>query len=401
MQGHIHKRVHRTADGREKTTWYVVINLGRDAKGRRRQKWHGGYRTRREAEAARAKLVNEVNTGIYAEPNKTTLRDWAEGGWLPTMKSQVKPTTWAGYDRMLRLHVLPILGDKPLHKLTPVLLNNLYAELMDSGYKKESRGGGLHSKTVRHIHSTLHKVLGDAIDAGLLTNNPADRAKPPRPRATASTELRFWDATQLAEFLKRVEGDRLQAAWHLLAMTGMRRGEVLGIRWQDLDLDSGRLAVRHTITAVGYEVQESTPKSHQARTIDLDPGTIKQLKDHLERQPDEKAAWGPGYQDSGLVFRREDGSPVHPQLFSQQFERIVRNSHLPKIRLHDVRHTHATIALRAGVPVKVISERLGHEDPAFTMKQYAHVIPGMQAEAALLIAELVAGSGSTDSTRSS
>ena len=179
-------------------------------------------------------------------------------------------------------------------------------------------------------------------------------------------------------------------------MTGMRRGEVLGIRWQDLDFDAARLAVRHTITAVGYEVHESTPKSHQARTIDLDPGTIQQLKDHRQRQPDEKAAWGPSYQDSNLVFRREDGSPVHPQLFSQQFERIMRNSDLPKIRLHDVRHTHATIALRAGVPVKVISERLGHEDPAFTMKQYAHVIPGMQAEAALLIAELVAGSGSID-----
>ena len=200
MQGHIHKRVHQTTDGREKTTWYVVINLGRDVNGRRRQKWHGGYRTRREAEAARAKFVNEVNTGIYAEPNNTTLTDWAAGSWLPTMRSQVKPTTWAGYDRLLRLHVLPILGDKPLHKLTPVLLNNLYAELMDSGYKKESRGGGLHAKTVRHIHSTLHKVLGDAIDAGLLTNNPADRAKPPRPRVTASTELGFWMPPNSARF---------------------------------------------------------------------------------------------------------------------------------------------------------------------------------------------------------
>jgi hypothetical protein len=125
MQGHIHKRVHSLADGRTTTTWYVVLELGRDATGRRRQKWHGGFRTRREAEAARAKLVNEVNTGVYAEPTKTTLEEWVLGSWLPTMKSQVKPTTWASYDRMLRLHVLPVLGNRPLHKLNPTLLNSL------------------------------------------------------------------------------------------------------------------------------------------------------------------------------------------------------------------------------------------------------------------------------------
>ena len=395
MQGHIHKRVHSMADGRTTTTWYVIINLGRDENGRRRQKWHGGFRTRKEAEAARAKLVNEVHTGIYAEPTKLTLEDWTVGSWLPTMKTQVKATTWASYDRMLRLHVLPVLGDRPMHKLTSTLLNSLYARLMEDGYKKESRGGGLHPKTVRHIHSTLHKVLGDAIDAGLLVTNPADRAKPPRPRSTAPTEMKFWDAEQLGQFLEHIAGDRLQAAWHLLAMTGMRRGEALGLRWQDVDLDARRLAVRHTITAVGYEINESTPKNHQARTIDLDPSTVAQLRAHQDRQLKEKEAWGPGYQDSDLIFRREDGSPVHPQLFSQQFEREVRRAGLPQIRLHDVRHTHATIALRAGVPVKVISERLGHEDPAFTMKQYAHVIPGMQAEAAELIAALVARSRPT------
>jgi integrase len=317
-------------DGRTKTTWYVILELGRDESGRRRQKWHGGYRTRREAEAARAKLVNEVNTGIYAEPTKVTLDEWTRGSWLPTVKSQVKPTTWASYDRMLRLHVLPVLGDRPLHKLTSTLLNALYADLMESGYKKESRGGGLHPKTVRHIHSTLHKVLGDAIDAGLLTVNPADRAKPPRPRASSPTEMKFWDADQLGQFLAHIQGKRLEAAWHLLAMTGMRRGEVLGLRWHDVDLDDRRLAVRHTITTVGYEIRESTPKTHQARTIDLDPGTVERLRQHRQRQTPEKDAWGPGYQDSDLVFRREDGSPVHPQLFSQAFEREVRELRAPQ-----------------------------------------------------------------------
>ncbi|MGH7693265.1 MAG: tyrosine-type recombinase/integrase [Candidatus Dormibacteria bacterium] len=359
MQGHIHKRVHSMADGRTVTTWYVVIELDRDANGRRRQKWHGSYRTRREAEAARAKLVNEVNTGLYAEPTKLTLADWVNDSWLTTMKSQVKASTWDGYDRMLRLHVLPTLGQRPIHQLNSTLLNNLYTELLESGNRRGA-GGGLNPKTVRHVHTTLHKVLADSIDAGVLVTNPADQAKPPKPRATSRTEMKFWEPEQLARFLTSVEGTRQQAAWHLAAMTGMRRGEVLGLRWQDVDLDARRLAVRHTLVSVKYQICDSTPKTHQARTIDLDPATVDQLRAHRQRQATERAAWGPGYQESGLVFRREDGSSVHPDLFSQAFEAEVRRSGLPRIRLHDLRHTHATIALRAGAPIKVISERLGH-----------------------------------------
>ena len=381
---------------RSTTTWYVVVELGRDAKGRRRQKWHGGYRTRKEAEAARAKLVNQINTGVYAEPTKLTLEDWIVDSWLPTMRTQVKPTTWDNYERMLRLHVIPVLGHRALCQLTSMMLNGLYADLMASGNRRGLTTGGLSPKTVRHVHTTVHKVIADAVDAGLISSNPAERAKPPRLRASAHTEMKFWEPAQLGMFLGAVGEHRLRSAWHLAAMTGMRRGEVLGLRWQDVDLTAGRLAVRRTLVSVGYRINDSTPKSHQARTIDLDPGTVAELVHHRTRQAVERRAWGPGYVESELVFRREDGSPVHPDLFSQAFEAEVRKSGLPRIRLHDLRHTHATIALRAGVPVKVISERLGHEDPAFTMKQYAHVIPGMQAEAARLVADLVAGSLTSD-----
>jgi integrase len=173
-------------------------------------------------------------------------------------------------------------------------------------------------------------------------------------------------------------------------MTGMRRGEVLGLRWKDLDLDASRISVRQALVSVAYEVIITTPKNHHARTIDLDEGTVRRLREHRQRQQADRDEWGTDYQDNGLVFCKEDGSPIHPQTFSQSFERLQAKTDLPKIRLHDLRHTHASIALKAGVPVKVISERLGHENPAFTMKQYAHVIPGMQADAARVVAALVA-----------
>jgi integrase len=202
--------------------------------------------------------------------------------------------------------------------------------------------------------------------------------------------MSFWEPEELREFLDSVTGHRLEAAWHLAAMTGMRRGEILGLRFQDVDCDAARVSVRQALVSVGYEVLTSSPKNHQARVIDLDPGTVEQLRRHRERPLADRRVWGNDYEDQDLVFCRENGTPIHPHSLSQAFERLIQKSDLPRIRLHDLRHTHATIAVRAGVPVKVISEQLGHKSPAFTLKQYAHVIPGMQAKAARRVAAIIA-----------
>ncbi len=388
MQGHIHKRVSTDRSGRTKNLWYVVMDVGRDEDGKRRQKWHGSYPTRKLAETAQAELVTEYHRGTYVEPSKVTLEQWVSDTWLPSMHTQLKPSTWDSYARNFRLHLLPRLGHRPLSEITAALLNATYGELLVSG-RRNGAGGGLSAKSVRYLHTTLHKALADAVDVGLLGVNSADRARPPKPDKTGPKELRFWTPDQLRSFLASVADTRLETAWHVAAMTGMRRGEVLGLRWADVDLDAARLTVRHTIISVAYEIQESTPKTHQARVIDLDLGTVDQLRAHHHRQQAERGEWGSGHQDSNLVFCREDGTPLHPDTFSQSFERAIAKTDLARIRLHDLRHTHATIALRAGVPVKVISERLGHESPAFTMKQYAHALPGMQAEAAAQIAALV------------
>jgi len=392
MQGHIYKRTHTTKGGKETTHWYVVLDVGMDSGGRRRQKWHGGFRTRREAEVARAKLVNDLYTGSYVAPGRISLAEWVRKSWLPMTEARVKPSTFDSYRRNMEGHVLPVLGSKPLQQLTPPMLNGLYGQLAAGGNGRRP----LSPKTISYIHATIHKALEDALDAGLIPRNVADRAKPPRPSRRCANVIQAWEPNELARFLDHVRPDRLGAVWRLAAMTGMRRGEVLGLRWSDLDLDAARLSVRHAVVAVAYETIESTPKSHNARVIDLDEETVQQLRAHRQRQEAERREWGADYVERGLVVCKENGEPVHPHTFSQSFERLVLRAGLRTIRLHDLRHTHATLALKAGVPVKVVSERLGHESPAFTLKEYAHVLPGMQAEAARAVAAMVGASTSTD-----
>lgn len=397
MQGHIHKRVHSTADGRTTTTWYVVVDVGRKPDGRRRQKWHGGYRTRKEAEAARARIVNDLNRGTYVEPSPITLAEWVNDTWLAVAKSRLKATTWDSYRRTLELHLLPAFGSMKLTDITPTALDRHYADLLENG-RRNRDGGPLSARSVRYVHAVVRKVLADAVDAGLLAVNPAARAKPPRAPRSAAPTMNFWEPTELAQFLSHVAGADLEIAWHLLALTGMRRGEVLGVRWRDIDLDLARLSVRHTLVSVGYAMREEAPKSHQARVVDLDAGTVIKLRAHHLRQEAEKALLGDRFCDRDFVIAERDGSPVHPDRLTKLFQQAVKASGVRRIRLHDLRHTHASLALQAGIPVKVVSERLGHESPGFTLSQYAHVLPGMQAEAAELVRSIVAEAASGDGT---
>ena len=276
MQGHIHKRTARPKAARRPLAGTSSSTLGFDSDGRRRQKWHGGFRTRREAEVARAKLVNDMHTGSYVLPARLTLTEWVRDSWLPMTEARVKLSTFHSYRRNLETHVLPALGTKPLQQLTPPMFNALYAKLAMATDGRRP----LSAKTISYIHATVHKVLEDAVDAGLVARNVADRAKPPRPARRSTNGIQAWDPTELARFLDHVRGTRLAAIWRLAAMTGMRRGEILGLRWHDIDLDAARLSVRHAVVAVAYATIESTPKSHNARVIDLDPETVEGLRLH-------------------------------------------------------------------------------------------------------------------------
>jgi len=204
--------------------------------------------------------------------------------------------------------------------------------------------------------------------------------------------MKVWSPEQLRTFLGHVRGDRLYAAWLLFATTGMRRGEIAGLRWPDVDLDAGRVSPRRPRVVVSYEVLVSEPKTAKGRrSIALDPVTLAALREHRLRQLEDRLAVGPRWQDSGLVFTWPDGRPLHPERFSRWFEQHARAAGLPKIRLHDGRHSYATAALAAGVPAKVVSVRLGHANIAITMDTYSHVLPGLDEQAAGTVARLILG----------
>jgi integrase len=374
MRGHVRKR------GRK---WAVVVDAGADpVTGRRRQRWHSGFRTRKEAEAELAAILTRLDAGAYAEPSKQTVAAYLEQ-WLSAQRPRLRPSTHESYRRVLRVHVIPAIGSTPLMRLTATVLDELYAALLREG--RCDGTGGLSARTVRYVHTIIRRALSDAVRKGLVSRNVAALADPPSPSEAKAPTMRTWTAAELSAFLEHVRDDRLAAAWKLLATTGARRGEVLGARWRDIDLDAGRWSVVQTITTAGV----SRPKGGRARSVALDAGTVQSLRAHRKAQAAERLAWGPAYVDADLVFCREDGTPLEPRTFSRMFARHVAAAALPRIRLHDLRHTWASLALGAGVHPKIVSERLGHASIAITLDVYSHVSAGMQQDAAETVAALV------------
>jgi integrase len=204
--------------------------------------------------------------------------------------------------------------------------------------------------------------------------------------------MKTWTLDELRDFLHEVRHDRLFPAYLLFATTGTRRGEVLGLRWCDVDLDQARLSVRQTLLTINYELHLSEPKTRRSRrSISLDPATVSALRAHRKAQLEERLAWGESWRDTGLVFTREDGDPVHPGGVSDAFERTVKRARLPRIRLHGLRHTYATLALSAGVPLWAVADLLGHSNVSVTDRFYRHAIPSILEEAAGKVAGLILG----------
>lgn len=367
-------------------TWSLVVDVPGGA-GRRRQLRRRGFTTRREAQAALVELLATLQRGTFVRPEKVRLGEYLVA-WMDALETSGRsPATVSSYRHTLRLHVVPYLGDVQLQALAAVDLDRLYRRLLESG-RRNGAGGGLSRRTVRYVHVIVSAALSDAVAKGLLSRNPAAAATPPAAAATRAPEMAWWRPEELQAFLSFVEDHELAPLFRLAAVTGMRRGELVGLSWIDVDLEAGKLTVRRQLTAVDYQVRWQSPKSERGRrTIDLDPATVEALA-RLEGDRSRRPAHGSPTAD--LVFAQPDGSPLHPDRVSAVFDGLVARSGLRRIRLHDLRHTHAAHLIAAGVDSLTISRRLGHASVSFTLDRYGHLMPDAGANAATAVAALLA-----------
>jgi integrase len=357
-----------------------------------RQRSKAGFPTKAAAQAALSTVLATMAQGSYVSPHGITLAQYLETRWLPSVVATIRPSTHYSYARNMRLHVYPVLGDVPLQRLEPSALNALYAQLLLNGRKDQAAGGPLSAKSVRYVHDVLNRALQDAFRWQLVSRNVARLANPPKPKIADRKEQVTWTREELAAFLDGSRTHRLHAAFFVLATTGARRGEVLALRWSDVDLRNGRLYVRRSLVCVTHEPMYSDTKTTRSRrAIAIDPATVATLRRHRADQAAERLAAGAAYEDRDLLFCDVHGRELHPERFSRTFQETVEALTIPRIRLHDLRHTWATLALQTGIHPKIVSERLGHANTTITLDIYSHVLPSMHAEAANEVAAFILG----------
>ena len=370
--------------------WWFIVDVGIDARnGRRRQVRRVGFATKKDAQAELTRLMTAVQEGSHIDRSTTTLGKYLDSWLIALPTAGLRANTITSYERTLRRYVIPRIGGIRLQTLTAIDLDRLYGELLTTG---RADGTGLSPRTVRYAHVLITSALGDAERKGLVVRSVARAATPPSAQL-ARREMRTWTADELSRFLDHIREQRWFALFRVLSMTGIRRGELCGLRWIDVDLDAARLAVRQSLTTKDYAVILGEPKTSRGRrSLDLDPETVATMRAWKAAQNRERLLLGPGWENRlGLVFTLEHGAPIHPNTVGKVFDTRVKSAGVPKIRLHDVRHTHATLLLAAGANAKVVSERLGHSSVAFTLDTYAHAMPGQQADAAAAVARLVDG----------
>jgi integrase len=393
-------REYKTADG--KTRWLIVYRVPDLATGKSRQKLQRGFTSQKAASKALRDHLVKVDREEWIEPSKLPFGHYLDT-WLAGMR--ISPSTRASYAKNLRLHVKPRIGGLPLRAVTASALDVMYRDLEESG-RADGKPGGLSARTVRYIATIVGRALRDAVRQGLLLANPADRATPPSAKEAKAPEMHVWTGEHLAAFLgwSKDRGDDLHPLWLTLAMTGCRRGEALALRWGDLDVESARLSIRRSAGLVrtkgeGEQILIGGTKTDKPRVVDLDPQTVATLKAYRSARAEISLSL---VRTDALMFGTLDGQVRHPERTSRTWQsrmaqigadRKVKNPP-PAIRLHDLRHTHASLMLGAGVPVRVVSERLGHASATITLGVYAHVMPGHQADAASKFATLVFGAQS-------
>lgn len=362
-------------------TWTYVIDVGRDSNSNRVQEKKGGFQKKEDARTARADRLRELR-GRTADAYSITVGEYLEL-WL-SRKRGLRESTRRCYQHHIDDYLAPRIGALRLVDLErrPDHIEDFFTDLT-VGVK----GKPLSPASIRRIYGTLRGALNTAVKKKLLAYNPALSVELP---ATEASKARVWDAEQAGRFLDFVKNDRLYALYLLVIMAGLRRGEAVGLRWEDVQLDTGYLRIAQQVVEVAGKVYIGPPKTKAGeRAVALDPDTVAVLRAHRAAQMRERLAWGEAWTDTGLVFTREDGQMLQPAAVTIRFRATATKAGVPVIRFHDLRHTCATLALAADVPMKVVSDRLGHSTLAITANLYTAVLPAVAREAALRIANVV------------
>lgn len=365
MRGHIVKRY--------KGSYTIVLNLGHDpSTGKRKQQWVTVKGTKKEAEKRLSELLNQLDTGTFMKAGKTTVAEFL-GKWLSDYaQPNLSPRGFERYESIVRVHLVPGLGNVPLTQLKPEHLQRLYTAKLNNG---------LSAGTVKYLHTVLHKALQTAMKWGSVSRNVADGVDVPR---TRRAEMQTWNEDEMACFLEAARKTPYFALFHTALFTGMRRSELLALRWSDVDSIYSQIYINRSL----HHLQDSSyvftqPKSESSRrTIALSPSAILVLQDHYEKRKLERAMLGIPLEDDDLVFSILKGKPLRPNTVSRAWTMLAARAGVKVIRFHDARHTHASLMLKQGTHPKIVQERLGHASIQITLDTYSHVVPGLQEAAA-------------------
>jgi len=367
MRGHIRQR------NKKGNTWSLVINLGKDPDtGKYRQQWVTVKGSRQDAEKRLTELLHQLDAGTYAPPGKLTT-----GGFLTTWladyaRPSLTPRSFERYESITRVHLLPALGGIKLTQLRPNHLQKHYTAML---------GTGLAPRTVRYHHTILHKALQTAVKWGLVSRNVADGAELP---SSQNADMQTWGEAELNVFMEAAKDTQYYALFYTALFTGMRRSELLALRWQDIDFIYGQIYVNRGLHQLkGGEYVFTAPKSKKSRrTIALPPSAFLVLSDYRKQKEADALMLEVEIKDGDLIFCHIDGTPWRPNTITRAWSMLAARAGVKVIRLHDARHTHASLMLKQGIHPKVVQERLGHSTISITLDTYSHVAPGLQEAAA-------------------
>ncbi|MHB8084795.1 MAG: tyrosine-type recombinase/integrase [Dehalococcoidia bacterium] len=364
MRGHITKR--------GKNSYSIVLDAGTDPKtGKRTQQWITVPGPKKEAEKRLGELIHQVDTGIYTKPGKTTVADFLLR-WVNDYRPNLSPRGYERYEGIVKGHLVPALGHLQLTQLKPEHIQAHYTAAQTKG---------LSARTVRYHHAVLHVALKTAVKYGQLARNPADAVTPPKKRRT---EMKVWNEDEISRFLEEAKNTPYYELFYMALFTGMRRGELLAMRWADIDFIFNQVHVTrslHHLKNGSYIFTE--PKSDTSRrSIAMTPSTSLLLKACREKRALDQALLNRSLSEDTLLFSHPDGRPLRPNTITNAWNVTAKHAGLKAIRLHDARHTHASILLKQGVHPKIVQERLGHSSIEITLDIYSHVAPGLQEAAA-------------------